>query len=96
MAKWKYTFNFVPIKRQHDNGNITLQELGNKISETIKAKVSEDDMYFYLDDALLRMEIVETVEDFDDALNDIYDWGDTTLNASTWPHEKMAWIGFAG
>lgn len=39
----------------------------------------------------LAEEESDSVEDFDDALNDLYDWADTPLD-DRWAGKKMCWV----
>ena len=83
--------NFSEAKKQYKNGNITIQDLASVVVDRIKIgiviaeRINEDlGTDLKLDILPLFEEIVEhndlTVDDFDNALEVLYDWADTSLD----------------
>lgn len=102
MSDWQMTLDFTPAKSDYRAGKITIQQLAQKVVDTIKvnietAKRIDDLMGKELEDEILPLfeEIAAdetmTVDDYDNALDDLYDWADTKLSDG-WPRKAMCWI----
>jgi hypothetical protein len=100
MANWKLKLRVGRDRRDYENGTITLEELCCRYAKKIEDKLP------YIRDRMKRADLsdeaediahdfkamVETVAEFDEALERLYNWADTTLNDKTWPHEKLCWV----
>ena len=100
MADWKLRLRVGRARRDYEDGGITLKELCDiyarqleKKAPFIRDRMNEPDLADEAEDIAHDFKaMVETVEEFDDALTRLYDWADTTLNDETWPHEKLCWV----
>jgi len=93
MANWQYRLNLKDLWKAKEEGNITIQELGKKVAERIENlpcfKKYEDD----LKTIIMDFETVESVEEFDYILEELYDWGDMRLPTPQGQMQrKMCWI----
>src|ERR1051326_1628756 len=99
MANWKYHLRVGVDRREYEDGKISIQELGKRFAQKIKtlpcyekeeSRFSSTDE---LEDCALEFEHVQDVEDFDDILESLYNWGDTEIAPfNCWPRNKMCWI----
>ncbi len=100
MANWKLRLRVGQCRRDYEDGKITLAELCQRYAKRIEEKVpyvrdrmDEPDLADEAEDIAHDFKaMVETTEEFDDALSRLYDWADTTLRDDTWPHEKLCWV----
>jgi hypothetical protein len=101
MANWQYKINFRDESTGYEDGSVSIQGLAecvNKKILSIKDSVSvrfPDEVEDLLQVAELFSDISmdpdSTVEDFDNALEQLYDWGDTSLD-NKWNGRKLCWI----
>lgn len=104
MAQWQMQLDFRAAKESYHDGAISLDELAARVVETIKAKLPRAkeinvDLGQQLEDDVLILfeEIAEDDEhsfdenDFDNALEALYDWADTPLD-NHFGGKKMCWI----
>lgn len=94
MAKWENKINLTPLIEQYNNGLLTIIELGTKVSEylknfDIKPNTYKDELIEISDD----FSMVDTEDDFNSCLRDLYDLGDIEIGQrnETIPH-RLAWI----
>ncbi len=90
MANWKYKLKVGADRAAFDRREITLEELGQRFADKIRALPCFDDE-IELDDMALEFENVSDVQDFDNILESLYDWADQSLDDG-WPRAKMCWI----
>lgn len=97
MSNWKYKLRVGQDRRDYENRCITLQELGKCFAAKIRAlpcygkEESQFSSVDEIDDCAREFDHVSDVEDFDNILEALYDWGDTVLDDG-WPRTKMCWI----
>ena len=96
MANWKYSIKLGVEFQQYHDKKIAVADLSKAIANKLK------NLLFYTRDEKFR-DIVKgfddlscpaaeaTIDDFDDAMRGLYDWGDTPLD-NKWHRVKMCWI----
>lgn len=97
MSDWQCKLDLTDIWNKHP-GEITIQELCKIISDRLsKLVVPEIDEieYDHLDLCdefeILSTDKEATVEEFDEIMQDLYDWGDTSLD-NEFAGKKICWI----
>jgi hypothetical protein len=103
MANWTHKLNIADLHDKYDDGDgdITIQDMGKEVAKRIRSLIKNNlprIPEYLLNEAEIIAEgfdsDVETVEDYDRYLADLYDWGDTTIGHS--PHfsqtPKLCWI----
>jgi putative heme iron utilization protein len=97
MAKWKYRIDVKDAWKQAKNGEITIQELAAIVVGQLKAlepynRQSDPDLIDVVNEfESLAEDKNAGRDDFDVVWEQLYDWGDITLD-QRWPREKMCWI----
>jgi len=103
MANWQMTLDFSQSRNYFREGKITIVDLAKVVEEEINknlsiARVIDEDLADELECDILPLfedfgypEAELTVEDFDNALSSLYDWGDTPLD-DKWGGKKMCWV----
>lgn len=98
MANWILTLRVGDDRLAFEKGKIDLKELTARYAKELRRKVDYvrrawgDDLADDAEDIAHDFEkMVETVEEFDDALERLYNWADTTLDVS-WPRKKLCWV----
>jgi hypothetical protein len=86
MADWKHKLSIGDLHEQYQSHKITPQQLGFLVSQRLKALLDtskpkiDNDLKYDGEELVYRFEHdVETVNDYDSILSDLYDWGDTEL-----------------
>jgi len=95
MANWKYKLDLKDIWGKYDTGEMTVNEIGVEIANRIKKLpcYNDDDYFFELDDIATAFECVDNVEEFDYAMENLYNWGDIEWKPSkTIMKFKLCWI----
>lgn len=96
MVEWNHTLRIGDIWKSADDREITPQETARRIADRLSAlKVSDD----FADDrecvVECFMDVAETpdatFDDFDVAMDALYDWGDIRLSDG-WPGKRLCWI----
>lgn len=99
MANWLHTLKIKDEWQSAKNDEISHHELARCISnklQMIRNKMSDHD--FTLDELIdefdgIAQDKEADVDEFDDVMQRLYDWGDQTLPPyNAWPHNKMCWI----
>ncbi|KKN29329.1 hypothetical protein LCGC14_0845390 [marine sediment metagenome] len=91
MANWKHKIDISGILHNEEEYP-TIEEKGAELSKRIRGFVRFDS-YPELEDIADEFEGVDEVEWFDNILDSLYDWGDTTLPPfDAWPRNKLCWI----
>lgn len=102
MASWKYTLN---ISNIWNNDDIPIQTKGKtiaaKIRETFPRSWFDWDNNNYneeIDELAKRFENitgydeVSPLQEFNDCIDELYDFGDQNVSSWRWPTSKMAWV----
>jgi hypothetical protein len=81
MIQWKYTLNLKDLWEARESRNITIAELGKLVGKRVeKLQIKPKDYYCgedgMLDDIAYEFAIVETVEEFDNVLEQFYNFAD--------------------
>ncbi len=77
MADWKSKVLLVDLHRQHEEGDITLQQLAASVVTRLEASSYSDELGGIIGDFENVSEDPEAdVEDYDHALSSLYDFGD--------------------
>lgn len=94
MANWKYKLNIKDEWQQSKAGKLDYNSLAKIIATKLdKFGTDDDDLTDIIVRFLEYADNGDDVEEFDDIMEQLYDWGDTLLDDSSWPHKKMCWIG---
>ena len=102
MANWQMKIDFSPAKVKYRSGEITINELSKVVVAALKTNVKkamwiDAEMGQELEDDIIPLfeEVADfdtcDVEDFDNALENLYDWADTPLD-DRFGGKKMCWI----
>lgn len=84
MANWKYNIDISDIF----NSTMSPRTKAQKVAERLKKLNIRG-----LGGIIERFKNAYTVEDFDSALDKLYDWGDCEIQPyGQWPPNKQAWI----
>lgn len=78
MPTWKHRLDLASLWAQYHDAKV----LGTEIARLIKSQPWYED-YYELEQIVMEFEDVEDVEDFDIAMEELYDWGD---------FDKTCWI----
>lgn len=98
MSKWKYKLEVKDLWEEIKDNKITIQELSKQMSKRIKLsrfyKKHEDDLEPIVNAFEdLSEDKNASVDEFDDILSELYDWGDQELPTSPGKMQnKMCWI----
>lgn len=101
MANWKYHISL----KDFYHSDIPIQEKGEKVANTIK-KTLPGEWFDPKNEDQYRPDIDEivdyfmglsmdggTVEDFDDIMEEFYNWADQEIEPfDMWPPNKMCWV----
>lgn len=94
MANWKHRLAVGADRRAFEHAEITILELAQRFAVKLRALkllgVEQSDVE-ERDDIADEFETVESVSEFDDVLERLYDWADTSLD-NDWPRTKMCWV----
>lgn len=95
MADWKLKLRVGQDRLAYDEKEITLEELASRYASKLKHKVDyirnvmkEEDLADEAEDIAHDFTIVASVEEFDEALERLYDWADTSLGGGA----KTCWV----
>lgn len=99
MADWQMRIDFSKAKADFRAGKSTVQELADSTAKAIKAKIADAKRIDLEQGIELEREIVPlfeeiaeypdmTIDDYDNALDELYDWADTPLGGN----RKMCWV----
>ena len=102
MAYWKYQLDIIKIWNDKE---IPIDEKGKAIAAKIKQTFPNEwfdwesvDWNEDLEDLVKRFENitgydeVSPIEEFDNCMDELYDFGDQQVAPWKWPSSKMAWI----
>lgn len=96
MANWKYKINLKEEWKAAQAGEMTIQQLAQRVRHLLgRLPVAKTDatLAALIEDFQGIVDDPYTdADDFDEVWAQLYDWGDTVLEA-TWPTTKLCWIG---
>ncbi len=94
MSNWINRLNLKDLWKARAKGELTIQELGKRIARRIEKLHCYDRYKDDLQTIVMDFEIVdEDVEEFDNILEELYDWADTPLSTPKGQMQrKMCWI----
>jgi len=100
-ANWKYQIDLKSLRDQYEAGSLPIEDFGSSVAEKIEdlySKLSEEDAEEYggeLMDIQYKFEVVETEEEFDNALNHLFEWADTEVaERDGTMANRLAWVNF--
>lgn len=73
MANWKTTVKIGDIHIGHENGLLNIRECGKMLAE----RLEKNRYHAALEEQIDMLKNVEDVEDYDYAIGELYDFGDT-------------------
>lgn len=98
MADWQRVLQLKPEWEQAKEGDISIQSLAETVAVLLAKLKPFDDEYINeeRDDIVadfndLAANEDATADDFDDTMNRLYDWADTSLDSS-WNGKKVCWV----
>jgi hypothetical protein len=92
MSYWKNRLDIKTEWVKAKNGEMTPEELGKIIAKKIRQLKCYQDEVDTLEELVYGFEnITDGVREFDDLMEQLYDWGDIKLN-DRFPPDKMCWI----
>lgn len=99
MANWVRKIKLNPWWDQAKDGTVSIQILADKIAAKLAALpvFVEDDINFARDELVDQFKSIASDpfagrDDFDSIMDELYDWGDTSLDGSQWMGRKVCWI----
>jgi hypothetical protein len=77
--KWKYTIDISLQHKLYQQGKLTLEELKKQVSKIFldAANVLDKERWIALVDFSRSFLLVEDIDEYDDVLEQVYDWADT-------------------
>lgn len=102
MAKWQRHLRMQPEWGQAQEDELTIQELAGVVAKRLRAlrPFAEEHIEEKRDELAEEFEWIAKSpdadrEDFDSWMEELYDWGDTRLDAD-WNGKKVCWIDAIG
>ncbi len=102
MARWQRTLDIADSWHKCKAGEITHHEMAREIETKLRAMkpLSDETAEIYRemladDFGDLASDPTATDEDFNAVMDELYDWGDTSLGGP-WPHKKVCWVETIG
>lgn len=97
MTQWNQTLNLMPEWSLAKNGTITVQQMAGVVAQRRRKLDFTDDHNYERDDIAEVFEDISADEeattlDFDLALNELYDFGDTRVSGAFFDAVKLCWI----
>jgi len=88
MANWKYTLDF---KKFYNDPNTSIKEKAIKACNIIESTFPDPDSD--LEDVWYSFESAIDTEDFNSAMEQLYDWADQEIPPrGQWPPNKKCWV----
>ncbi len=98
MADWQRKINLSAAHRDFKAGLITVQQLAAVVHRklTFVRPLKIDSIDAELEDLIKRFSSLAedesaTIDDYDDALSALYDWGDISIDGK-WNGKKVCWV----
>lgn len=93
MSNWKYKIDLKDVWAKLSDDEIEIPEGGKQIAEILRKHKAYREYETELEAIAEQFEDVEEQDDFNSILQELYDWGDTTIPPlNAWPPNKIAWI----
>lgn len=97
MANWLNKMDLKQFVDEYEDDKITIEECAQKIAKylhefVLQPPTIQEQYQFELEEIALEFEAVTDVEEFDDALERLYDLGDTAVGGRLHMQDKIAWI----
>lgn len=105
MAQWQMEIDFTQSKKAYGDGTLSLEDFAGSVAKTLKASLPKarridaemaQDLEYNIIPLFEEIEeatdVVYTVDDFENALEALYDWADTGLDDNLFGGKKMCWI----
>lgn len=105
MEQWQMEIDFTLSKKAYRDGTLSLEDFAESVAKLLtaslpKAKKIDEEMAQDLEYNVIPLfeeiaeatDIVYTVNDFDNALEALYDWADTRLDDDLIGGKRMCWI----
>ena len=100
MADWEHRINLKEIWEDYNGEKIDVVTAGKRVAEVLKSFKSTATMGSFLrdelDDIIFNFEhLSEDEEDFNNVMEELYDWGDTEIPTPPGKMQRrLAWIAF--
>ena len=91
MAQWVHELNFKDLWEAHDKESISLPIMAKEVAKRIENAPFYKKYENYLEMIVEDFKEAKEVEDFDYALEQLYDWADMPLDDKC-NGKKMCWI----
>lgn len=97
MAKWFRELNLTPEWGRAQSGDITSEEMAGVISKRLSAMRQYEDAFIdeerlELADNFRDLSEGEDVDDFNDIMDRLYDWGDAQISGEFFNAVKTCWV----
>lgn len=98
MAKWQRELNLLPEWRDAQDGKITPQDMAKIISARLRTLApfgtgldfDRDELADQFDD--FARDVDAEADDFDQIMQDLYDWADTHISGDFFNAKKACWV----
>ena len=93
MSDWKYKLDLKDLIKKYEDGKLSVPDLAKRVATRIRNMPCYESEKAILEKIASRFEKVRGVNQFDNVINVLYDWGDREL--PTLPgrmQRKMCWI----
>jgi len=93
MSDWRHHLDLSDLLERYSNGEILAPELGEDVAKRLGALVLPIDFRDNVDDLIQQFKEVENIEQFDNAMQELSDLGNTPM--WTPPHRmqrKLLWV----
>lgn len=91
MSYWANRLDLKDIWKLRSEGKLTISQLACRIAKRIRALKCYKEQIDTLEEIAEQFEYCgEDVEEFDNYLEELYDWGDIPIGQT--PFKKMCWI----
>lgn len=93
MAIWTHKLELKDLHQSFDNDEISIEDVADGVVNRINALMPSIPPYLQGELRNIRDDfaVVNDVESYDEALNDLYDWADTSLDGK-FGGRKLCWV----
>jgi oligoendopeptidase F len=92
MSQWQSRLDLKDLWKKRDEGSISIKELAQEVAKRIRKNKFYKKYEEVLEEIAIAFEdCEEDVEEFDNILNDLYDWADIPLD-NNFGGKKICWI----
>ena len=93
MANWKYRLELANEWQQAKTSKLTPKHLGSLVAQKARKLTAIDPVLWSIAAEFEKLSEDATFDDFDDVLEQLYDWADQPLPPyGLWPRNKMCWV----